>query len=1256
VASGLEPLSETAAVAVDETVRRLAVERSHDLITLVDPTGTIVYASPSWRRIGYEPADVCGRPALELIHPDDVPAAAAGHAALAAGDEIPAATVRLRRADGSWIWIEGSGLPVYSAEGELRFLLGISKDVSEREELRASLRDLDAVYRFADAVEGAGDLETVLETALDALLEATGADRASVLLADDEGVFRFRAWRGLSEAYRAATEGHSPWPAGATDPQPLLVADLADAGFEPELERVVRREGIGALAFVPLVLGDRLLGKFMLYHDQPHEWTEREVRLCASIASHLASVTVRVQVDEALRASRDELETILRTVDEAITVQKVDGSLAYANEAAARAMGFDRVADLLATPCEELLERLELADEAGAPVTPAEMPTTQALQGRDASRLIRVRNRATGDERWCVVRANPVPGSDGRPALAVAVTHDVTLQKLAEEQQRAARARLELLLEATEQLSETLDYEETLRRVPRLVVPRLAEACHVYLAREDGAQLVPLAHAYSDPELETVLSALHPVCDAKSRKKLPIVEAFRSGEPVHLPDVPKRRLARAGEEDAFARLGLRSVIAVPLTARGRRFGVLAIGARRPNRFGEADVELALELGRRVSLALDAVALHRSAQETLGRLEAVVAQLPLGVVIVDHDGRLVLRNDAVEWMWQRQIPVGRPMREYGRFTRRRADGSQLDVDDWPIVRALRGEVVIGERQDFERSDGSRRTMEISSTPVRDERGEIVAAVSVFGDVTDRRRAEERLRVLAAAGEVLAGSLDTNETLRRVAELAVPSLAGYLVVDLIGDDDVLHCVAAAHADPEKAELVRRLREEYPPLVQTHPVQVALRTGEPVLISDLQSEVEAMAQDERHAAGIREIANTSGIVVPLTARGRTLGTISLGTVTPQPRFDEEDVKVAVELARRVSLALDNARLYREAQERAHAAEALEFVGDGVFLVDGTGTVRLWNPAAEACFRIPAREAIGRPAAELIRDWATISARVPVASEPLASAARAQTLPVDAGGEERWLSFSAVRFPGGTVYAFRDETEEWAVEQMKSDFVSTVSHELRTPLAAIYGAALTLRRDDIALDQAQQEGLLDVIAGEADRLARIVNDILWASRLDSAGLSVAIEHCDAWEIARKVAEVQRARLPDGLRLEVVGAESLPPVAADPDKLRQVLTNLLDNAVKYSPGGGLIQLEVSRTGRRIRFRVSDEGLGVPPAEQDRIFEKFFRLDPNLARGVGGTGLGLYITRELVNRMDGRIWVVSDGKHGSSFFVELPAA
>ena len=155
---------------------------------------------------------------------------------------------------------------------------------------------------------------------------------------------------------------------------------------------------------------------------------------------------------------------------------------------------------------------------------------------------------------------------------------------------------------------------------------------------------------------------------------------------------------------------------------------------------------------------------------------------------------------------------------------------------------------------------------------------------------------------------------------------------------------------------------------------------------------------------------------------------------------------------------------------------------------------------------------------------------------------------------------------------------------------------------------------------------------------------------------MGIAIESCDAAKLVHQVADALRSHVPEGIDVVVEAAADLPPVAADPDKLRQVVTNLVDNAVKYSPDGGRVLIGVEHAGNRIRLRIEDDGLGVPPAEQDRIFEKFFRLDPNLTRGVGGTGLGLYICRELVFRMHGRIWVESDGRRGSAFFVELPTA
>jgi PAS domain S-box-containing protein len=1233
--------------SLDDAVRRLVVERSHDLVTLCDLTGAIVYASPSWSHLGWKPAELAGVPVADLIHPDDLSLATEAWNEVFAGTDVDAVTVRLRRAaEEGFAWFEINGSAVRDDDGELRFLLGTAREVSEREELRWRLRDLDAVYRFADAVAGAQALEEVFEAALDALIEATGADRASVLLADDEGVFRFRAWRGLSDRYRAATEGHSPWPRDLQEPLPVLVDDVAGAGFEPALERVVRKEGIGALAFIPLVRGGRLLGKFMLYRDAPHDWSDREVLLCRTIANHLASVTERTQAQQALHESSEQLASIVRTVDEGISATDREGRFLFANDAAASAAGFETVDELLALTPDKRGSLYEFFDSDGVPVAPEDLPSAQALGGRESAAVVRMRARSGKWERWLALRATPVFASDGSVELVVNVTRDITQEADARREAEDSRARLALLLEATEQLTQTLDYEELLRRVPELVVPRVADGCHVYIAR-DETELVRVAHAHVDPRISALLDEIDAVYDLKQHRRIPVVEVFRSGKPIHRPSLrrPLRKVARPGEEE-LVQMESRSLVVVPLEAGGKRLGVLAVTSAEPGRHGDEDFELVSELARRVSLALDLVGLHRRAQDSLAQLQAVIAQLPLGVTITDTEHRVLLRNDELERIWGFPVAIGDDHRDSG-----------IETVGWPLERAIEtGEVTIGERRELQDGDEV-RTLEISAAPVRDDDGAIVSAVAIVADVTRRSRAEENLRFLARANELLVASLDWERTLAAIAELAVPALAGYLVIDLLDEEDELHWVVAVHADPEKTELVRELRGRYPPTRSTHPIQLALRTGEPQLLSDLQAEADAMAHDTRHARAIRRIANTSGLVVPLVARGRTLGTISLGTIEGQPRFDESDLAMGMELARRVSLALDNARLFAEAQERAHAAEALEYVDDGVILVDEAGVVRLWNPTAAISLRCPALDAVGRPIAELLDDWQSLQSRIPVASEPqTGGASRAQTLPVEVQGDERWLSISAVRFPGGTVYAFRDVTDERAVEQMKTDFVSTVSHELRTPLAAIYGAAMTLRRHDVAVEEAQRDRLLEVVSSEADRLARIVNDILWASRLESGRMSIAIERCDAAAIATEVVDVLRSRAPAEIEVAVSKARGLPQVAADPDKLRQILTNLIDNALKYSPDGGRVEVELARSGGRVRFRVSDQGLGIPPAEQDRIFEKFFRLDPNLTRGVGGTGLGLYISRELVTRMNGRIWVDSDGRTGSSFFHELPLA
>jgi signal transduction histidine kinase len=263
---------------------------------------------------------------------------------------------------------------------------------------------------------------------------------------------------------------------------------------------------------------------------------------------------------------------------------------------------------------------------------------------------------------------------------------------------------------------------------------------------------------------------------------------------------------------------------------------------------------------------------------------------------------------------------------------------------------------------------------------------------------------------------------------------------------------------------------------------------------------------------------------------------------------------------------------------------------------------------------------------------------------------------VPLEIDGQEIWLSIAGVTLDDGIVYAFRDVTRERRLEELRAQFVATISHELRTPLASLHGAAMTLLEREGDLHEETRHDLLDMIAVQSKRLAELVEEILLTGQLDSGSLRVVTEPFDPEEIVWTAAAAARLRIGDDSTIGVSIPAVLPRVAGDAARARQVLTNLVDNAIKYSPQGGHIELGVEADGEHARFTVRDEGLGIPLGEQRRIFEKFYRLDPDHRRGIGGSGLGLYICRELVRSMNGRIWVESDPGQGATFTFELPVA
>jgi signal transduction histidine kinase len=387
----------------------------------------------------------------------------------------------------------------------------------------------------------------------------------------------------------------------------------------------------------------------------------------------------------------------------------------------------------------------------------------------------------------------------------------------------------------------------------------------------------------------------------------------------------------------------------------------------------------------------------------------------------------------------------------------------------------------------------------------------------------------------------------------------------------------------------------------------------------------------------------------------------------MTDQIEYTREQLELAEGLVGLMGASARNARLYQEAQseaaararaeataaEREHAARVLEAVGDGVFLLGDDGTVQLWNRAAEVVTGRRRDAALGRPVGELFEDWQAIACEIPVAEGH--SAARPVTVPADIGGQELWLSFVAVRSSAGVVYAFRDLSTERRLDEAQRDFIATVSHELRTPMTAVLGAAKTLLRNDIDLTPERRRELLEMIGVQGTRLTQITEEILLANRLDRGDLRIEANRLDLGELVRATVEAMRPRLPSSISLTTKLEGNGGAAVGDRNRVEQVLVNLLDNAIKYSPDGGAVVVSTARVPEAVRVTVEDHGIGVPTTEQSAIFEKFYRADPHLRQVPGGTGLGLYISRELVHRMGGRIGVRSRPGTGSTFFFELPA-
>ncbi|HZB60285.1 MAG TPA: ATP-binding protein [Actinomycetota bacterium] len=417
---------------------------------------------------------------------------------------------------------------------------------------------------------------------------------------------------------------------------------------------------------------------------------------------------------------------------------------------------------------------------------------------------------------------------------------------------------------------------------------------------------------------------------------------------------------------------------------------------------------------------------------------------------------------------------------------------------------------------------------------------------------------------------------------------------------------------------------------------------------------------------------------LVAPLVAQGRHLGVIVLGNLRSDRhaeagagmRLGRQDLQLLSPLASGLAVTLGNAtQVAQIKEEKSTLEQILGLSSDGILLLDGKGRVRVWNQAMERITGVPGDDAVGLPYNELLagldHDGKLIRLEdLLAAATPAGPRASAEVQIRTSEGLERWLRCNhSLLYEGGEwttdVVIVHDVTRIRQAERAKTDFVATVSHELRTPITPIKGYVEILQARGPNLSEDKRQDMLRIVAERADHLARLVEDLLLASRISSEPGGSAVvgmqRECTHLAEAARRAAADWLRGPES-RLEL----ELPPgpleVDADPLRLVQVLANLISNAHKYSPTDQEVRLRVWRDNGWAMAAVADRGRGIPREELDRVFEKFHRVEDPMTMTTGGTGLGLYIARELTRAMGGEIEATSAPRRGSTFTVRLPMA
>lgn len=496
--------------------------------------------------------------------------------------------------------------------------------------------------------------------------------------------------------------------------------------------------------------------------------------------------------------------------------------------------------------------------------------------------------------------------------------------------------------------------------------------------------------------------------------------------------------------------------------------------------------------------------------------------------------------------------------------------------------------------------------------------------------------------------ITSELDLNVVLKLIVQSSVEVLSGHAGLVALIEGDRRYTVRQSYAVP--APLLNQLN---PLLDKARSVEEAETILERNLIT---------VADE-FGLGLWQVVS-----LPLRVRQTLLGRLYVFRVRGGT-FGGNERALLQMFADQAAIAVYNARLYQDLiTEKSRLDAVLEFSADGVIIMDAAHRIMTFNRALVQMTGIDAAEAIGKRFEDVIvltnRRAGMLLGEAEANGWPLAGAALPLLVEADiARGSNRPVSveiyFTALIDRDGRlaniIADVRDISRFREADAMKSTFMSVVSHELKTPVALIKGYSSTLNRKDAKWDENVVREGLHVIEEESDRLAKLIDDLLDASRVEAGGLKLIPVELDIDALARDVVRKMQPQFKSH-RLQADLPPDLPLVHADESRITQVLRNFITNAVKYSPEGSEVRIGSRVTLREVVISVTDQGSGIPQDEQKNLFTRFYRADNALTRKTQGAGLGLYLCKAIIDAHNGRIWVESDGKSGSTFSFSLPRA